>query len=271
MGAAKRLDQKAISSFRIQDETRKYLEKVFGESGREKEDFRILDYGCGIGRAVAVLRQEGYSVYGSEISQIALECGRPYFDDLGCNGADILRQIELSGNAGFPDEYFHFAFSNQVFEHVKDIDVAAKELSRITAPGGFGLHLYPAHLSLVEGHVIMPIVHWFPKNPMRKPLIRTCISLGIEQRNDWLKNLDPWARTQGYYDYLDKKTWYRSPRAFRSAFEANGFEVRFASGDHSGLRRLGKAQSLLRIPLAKGLVNWALCNFVTVVALTKKI
>jgi len=52
----------------------------------------------------------------------------------------------------FPDEHFDCVFSNNVFEHINDIESASREMARVLKPGGVayvGINLFP---SLSGGH-----------------------------------------------------------------------------------------------------------------------
>jgi len=66
---------------------------------------------------------------------------------------DLLQVLLDGNNAPYPDEYFDITFSNQVFEHIKDIDRVAGEIYRITKKGGVGYHVFPAFLYPNEGHL----------------------------------------------------------------------------------------------------------------------
>jgi SAM-dependent methyltransferase len=52
----------------------------------------------------------------------------------------------------FPDNYFDFIYSTQVFEHIDDVPAAAREVNRVLKPEGrawLNVHLFP---SLTGGH-----------------------------------------------------------------------------------------------------------------------
>lgn len=54
----------------------------------------------------------------------------------------------------FPDGEFDYVFSNAVFEHIEDVDVAVREIARVLSPGGLawiGVHLFP---SMSGGHCL---------------------------------------------------------------------------------------------------------------------
>jgi ubiquinone/menaquinone biosynthesis C-methylase UbiE len=55
--------------------------------------------------------------------------------------------VHVATDAGYaipwPDATFDLIVSEQLFEHVDDLDRAVAELARVTKPGGWGLHLIP--------------------------------------------------------------------------------------------------------------------------------
>jgi ubiquinone/menaquinone biosynthesis C-methylase UbiE len=67
----------------------------------------------------------------------------------------------------FEDASFDAILSNQVLEHVPDIEVVARELARVLKPGGMSLHLFP-HLGVWrEPHTRVPFLHWLSKHSWR--------------------------------------------------------------------------------------------------------
>lgn len=76
------------------------------------------------------------------------EFGRP----LRFDGLD-LRTMSAT-DLSFPDGEFDYVFSNAVFEHIEDVDVAVREIARVLSPGGLawiGVHLFP---SMSGGHCL---------------------------------------------------------------------------------------------------------------------
>jgi SAM-dependent methyltransferase len=164
------------------DATRTIRERLASEPG----DVRILDVGCGHRPGVAVL----FHSLGAEVIGIDYDIVHPRFSWRGVpvevqrNGLErtlktlgrrllvdrrYYRELErLSGRPlrfegldlremdacklEFPDESFDFIYSAWVFEHLHDVDAAAREISRVLRPGGVAriwTHLFP---SLSGGH-----------------------------------------------------------------------------------------------------------------------
>ena len=98
---------------------------------RGLEPRRILDYGCGEGRYISVLKKlfPRADVFGSDISDIALEIAR------GQNpGAKV--QSMVDEGVDLPDGYFDLVISVEVLEHVLDATFAAREMARVLRSGG---------------------------------------------------------------------------------------------------------------------------------------
>ena len=94
---------------------------------------------------------------------------------------------------------------------------------RITKPGGHGFHVLPAQHSVIEGHLHLPFVHWFPKNILRKYIISIFIFLGVEPKWSELKSKDMREKIEILYRYMNEKTFYRKYSYFETLFNSYGF------------------------------------------------
>jgi len=98
---------------------------------------RVLDAGCGEGRHCFGVLERGAHVVGLDLDPGSLAAGadrlRRRAGELGSLGAmvrgDVLR-------LPFPDAAFDKAICSEVMEHVHDFRGAARELARVTRPGG---------------------------------------------------------------------------------------------------------------------------------------
>ena len=79
---------------------------------------------------------------------------------------------------GFDSASFDFVFSNSVFEHVQDHDLALREIARVLRPGGVSFHIFPAPYSLIEPHMLVPL-GGIIRNP---PWYRFWALLGVRNR-----------------------------------------------------------------------------------------
>src|SRR4051812_27299202 len=76
----------------------------------------ILDYGCGTGELVQLLRAAGFDAYGVDIRWPGGDYGQIDASELGRSG--VLRYYEEGGRLPFDDDTFDLIVSDQVFEHV---------------------------------------------------------------------------------------------------------------------------------------------------------
>lgn len=95
------------------------------------EPRRVLDYGCGQGRYLDLLRERFpiASLVGSDISRVALDIARrrhPEAEYLLMNDERVSED----------DGAFDLILSVEVLEHVADVDIATREFGRLLAPGG---------------------------------------------------------------------------------------------------------------------------------------
>jgi SAM-dependent methyltransferase len=123
------------------------------------DDARVLDYGCGSGEILAALRNRGVDAYGVEIYHKGIS------EEMQAN--PLLREgyisvIRFDQPLPYADDHFDVIISNQVLEHVEDIEFTAKELSRILKPGGTMYHHFPSREAWREPHTGIPLSHKFP-------------------------------------------------------------------------------------------------------------
>ncbi len=102
--------------------------------GYVKNDDRVLDFGCGNGRLLEILKNKAITYVGTDISQNLIELAKAKYPQ---------RQndfIKLSGQSILPfnNNYFNVVFSIAVFHHFpRDYaQIMAREIYRITAPNG---------------------------------------------------------------------------------------------------------------------------------------
>jgi SAM-dependent methyltransferase len=98
---------------------------------------RLLDAGCGEGRHCFGALERGARVVGLDLDRPSIDAGagrlRERAGELDSLGA------MLQGNAfqlPFPDASFDRVICSEVMEHVHDFRGAARELARVTRPGG---------------------------------------------------------------------------------------------------------------------------------------
>ncbi|MCC6658252.1 MAG: class I SAM-dependent methyltransferase [Rhodocyclaceae bacterium] len=192
---------------------------------------RILDWGCGRGRAVALLRQEGFEAYGIDTDLAVLRNGHALLRGRGFEPERLLRHLDDIRT--FADDSFDIVFSEETLEHVADIAALAHESFRLLRPGGLAVHSFPGVRRLVEPHLRMPLVHWLGPGAPRRLLIQACLLLGHGPRPPWPEAHDecgrplPLAgRAALYARYLEEKVHYRRIAEIASIHDRVGFRVR---------------------------------------------
>lgn len=200
---------------------------------------RILDWGCGRGRSVALLRQEGHEAFGLDIDRAVLRNGHDLFRARGLDPEHLLRHIDDA--ATFTDGAFDVVISEETLEHIADLAAVARESFRLLRPGGLAVHSFPGSRWLIEPHVHMPLVHWLPQGGLRRLLIRLSLLLGGGPRPPWPEARDVGLRQRlAVYDrYLAEKTCYRPREQVMAVFAGAGFEGRWLGTPvATGWRRL---------------------------------
>lgn len=189
----------------------------------EKKNIKILDWGCGKGDLVKFLNDHGYDCYGLEVEDnIKVKDQLKIYDD------DFLKKkifyIKHDNRTKFMSNFFDIVITNQVLEHMSNKIEFINELRRILKTGGFSYNILPAKFRLIEVHIKMPFVHWFPKNNLRKILI---IFFNIFKINHWseCKNLSFNQQVKYYFEYSVNKTFYLSANDLFNDFKENGFYV----------------------------------------------
>ena len=217
--------KKELEQFKPTKKTIQFIENYCSKNNLKKNEIKILDWGCSRGAEVFWLKKEGYDItFGVDIDKEPINNGLLLACDLGYKKS-TLRVLSPDGKTDFPDNYFDIIFSNQVLEHVKEIDKVANEMSRITKVGGLGFHLFPGFLYPNEGHLHMPLVHWLPKNLIRYLAIRFYVSIKREPFWPELNNFNHKKRSKAYYEYSINKTFYRNPKELTRTFEKSLFKV----------------------------------------------
>jgi SAM-dependent methyltransferase len=125
-----------------------------------KPGSRFLDVGCGIGDTVLSLLNMGYDAYGIDVLELWDRDFGQYWEVCDKPEGDYVKRLHAvdPGNyrLPFPDGYFDYALSDQVFEHVSNYEEVYAEVARILKPGAISLHRFPGPNGLIEGHLNVP-------------------------------------------------------------------------------------------------------------------
>ena len=200
---------------------------------------RVLDYGCGSGQIVRLLREHGLDAWGCDVfyeggdysPQIPMEL-QPYIH-------------RMLGNAiPHSDASFDVVLSNQVFEHVPDMEAALIEIGRVLKADGIAFNLFPDRGVWREGHCGIPFLHWFPKKTNARiyytALLRS-LGLGYFTKG---KTIMGWSRD--FCTWLDRWTYYRSLAEIHAHFGRIIGQTRHAEEDLLHARFDGRLDGLPR-------------------------
>ncbi len=92
---------------------------------------KVLDAGCGSGRDCFYLAEQGFKVYGVDISKVAIGKARAEAEK---RGLDITFTIDDLEKLVYSDEKFDAIYSGYVMQST-DLVKSAKELARVLKPG----------------------------------------------------------------------------------------------------------------------------------------
>lgn len=243
------------------------LDQVLGRSEvASGAGARILDYGCGGGAFVAEARRQRVEAFGADPFG-PRTASREAVVERGLLG-DHVREMGDDGALPFPDGWFTVVVSNQVFEHVDDLDVALDEVHRVLEPGGVLVALFPSRRAVREGHVGIPFLHWFPEGSRLRyayALALRALGLGYHHGD---RSRRAWVRDT--LAYLDQHTAYRSPRhlteALSQRFHVERIEAGYADYRLARTRRLRRLRWVVRLPgmrriaglLIRALAGWVI-------------
>ncbi|MGF9758196.1 class I SAM-dependent methyltransferase [Microvirga sp. 0TCS3.31] len=178
---------------------------------------RFLDFGCGTADLAAIAVGHGYDAYGVDTFLGVGDSSENLKIATGRIGSRAMA-IDPDKRMPFEDSFFDIVASNQVFEHVPELDGICSEIARVTRPGGILLALMPTSEVLWEDHLKMPWVHRLPVGSERqRMLVKAFRQMGFgtaRQASDdeWLNRADT---------ILREEVFHRPVREYVSAFSKN--------------------------------------------------
>lgn len=206
---------------------------------------RILDYGCGQGLAVKMLRDAGFDCCGCDAFVQVGKPPREHLLDPAWFGTVIRDMPE--GRIPFAAEAFDIIVSNQVIEHVENLELTLAELHRVLKPGGRILSVFPHKAVWREGHCGVAFLHWFPKRSRaRYYYALVCRALGFGYHKDKLGSIGSWARNR--CQYLDEQTFYRTLPEIHRLFRRHFHNLRHREASYLRDRFGGRAHVLGHLP-----------------------
>jgi SAM-dependent methyltransferase len=233
-----------------------WLRAVGAELSQDGQKPRILDIGCGRGDTLFWMLDHGWDAWGIDVDERYLGVGREY---LRARGEDPERLKWFDGGPyPFPDEHFDAVFSDQVFEHVADLDALASEAARVTKVGGRGIHIFPARWRPVEPHLHAPVVHWLPKGKPRRVALRGLLS--VRMAAPYFTDFDLDDRVTIFAEFSDEETFYRPIAEIQATLARNGI-----AADPIGPSRQKVSTRLPWVPEpARPVAAWLIRNCATV-------
>lgn len=229
----------------------------------------ILDYGCGSGNVVLEGRKRNLNIYGTEI--FFSQSDRQNVEKSGLLG-EIIRESK-NNRLDFADEYFDLVLNNQVFEHIRNVDTALAEISRVMKKDAILVCLFPTGEVIREGHIGIPFAHWFSRNSPVRYYYTLCLrSLGFGFFKQGLSKAQ-WTKEK--LDWIDNYAFYRKRKDILKHF-LKYFEIGLVEDDYikfrlSANRKMAWLSPLLKFPLVKKISQLLFHRLVGVVILAKKI
>ena len=151
------------------------------------------------------------------------------------------------GKLSFDDGFFDLIVTNQVFEHIHDLDATAREMLRVMKPGGSILSIFPLRCVVREGHTGVPFIHRIPKGKARNTYFRLYRKIGRKAKKI------SWGEGEAGVDkamwFLDQHVCYRTARQIRKIFDPI-FSTRFIEPDWLTYRLPGISR-IVRFPGGK--------------------
>ena len=176
-------------------------------------DQTVLDFGCGTGRIVEALRAENIQSFGCDVFYE----GGSYESMVKPELLGSIIKKMTGSRIPYEDESFDFVLSNQVLEHVENLEDVIAEFHRVLKPGGQVLSLFPDRSVWREGHCGIPFLHRFPKGSQPRvyyTLALRTMGLGYNKEG---KSRREWSEFQ--CEWLDNWTHYRSLDEIHETFD----------------------------------------------------
>jgi len=179
----------------------------------------ILDFGCGHGNVVGLLRSWGCDAYGVDVFWGGMDWSegpeRQFLDE------GIIREIK-NGCIPFEDDTFDLIVSAQVLEHVDNLAQAIGEMARVLKPEGVMYHEYPTRDIWLEPHSRVPFSHRIPLK-YRTTYLETWRRLGVGRHPLHIEDPHEWAAWGA--EWMERYCSYRSRETIETVMADYGFVI----------------------------------------------
>ncbi len=142
----------------------------------------VLDLGCGDGTVLEQLLDYGHDLFGCDLPELRDAVRGRLAPRLGAAFEERVRVVEDGRTIPFADDTFDAVYANQVFEHVRDLDMMLTECGRVLRPGGTLLATFPPSTCPLEVHLRIPFAHWLPPGRFRARYLQVFYGLGLRPR-----------------------------------------------------------------------------------------
>jgi len=247
------------------------LEQTIALMSGRLNSCRVLDHGCGKGALVEAGVSRSIDFYGVEMFSHGSGIGiKEEIASKGFLGSRI-REI-LDDKIPFPDEYFDLVVSNQVLEHVSNIEPVVMEIRRVLKSDGVFLCIVPYKGGYIEGHCKIPFVHWFkPESRLQFYWLYAFKALGLGRRK---KVRDPGEWAKHFSNWLKANTFYRAFHEIDRIFRRNFQNVEYIEDEYVKfrlrLRDNRRLSDLAGQPIIKLFSRWFCRKFGSLVILARK-
>jgi SAM-dependent methyltransferase len=233
------------------DVNRHYFVDYVVRQHAERSALRVLDFGCGSGELLRLLRNRGIECLGADVFYAGSdEEGLPEVQELIAEG--VIKRIPPSGTLPFDDAFFDLIVSDQVFEHVEDLEATLAELDRVLRAEGLMYHHFPTKEVIREGHIGIPLAHRFRPGRARFGYVLALRTFGLGKFKDEQSDRIAWTRAK--LAWVDQWCTYRT-REEVDRLLAKRFIVTHREIDYCRFRADGRPLivTILRLERCRGL------------------
>ncbi len=206
-----------------------YQIKIAQKISKNRNNAKILDFGCASGIVVLKGRKMGLNIYGADINFETLT--KEKLNKLNYFG-DIIKETK-NGILDFDDNYFDLIMCNMVFEHIKELEPVLNEIFRVLRDDGFFLCIFPSKECIYESHLGIPFINYFSKKSrFRFYLVLLLRSLGF---GNYKENYSKKEWTIVKLDSYDKNIFYLTKKEIQKLFSGY-FKYSFIEHDYLAFR-----------------------------------